>query len=166
MRVSTARAVLCTVATALATSLVLSGAAPPPRIPSDDQAIGHVLNRLGFGARPGDLERVRALGVNRYIDEQLHPERIADPDIDRRLAGLTTLKMSSRQIAEEFEIPQLQARRTARQAAAKNGDKDGEKREENPKPDPEMQRRANSPLVELSEQKILRAVYSTHQLQE
>ncbi len=166
MRIRTTRAVLCTVATALATSLVLSGApAPTSRIPNDDQTIGHVLNRLGFGARPGDVERVRAMGVDRYIDEQLHPERIGDPDVERRLAGLATLKMSSRQIAEEFEIPQLQARRTARQAAA-NGDKDGEKREENPRPDPEMQRRANSPLVELSEQKILRAIYSTHQLQE
>jgi hypothetical protein len=126
MRIRTTRAVLCTVATALATSLVLSGApAPTSRIPNDDQTLGHVLNRLGFGARPGDVERVRAMGVDRYIDEQLHPERIGDPDVERRLAGLTTLKMSSRQIAEEFEIPQLQARRTARQAAAKSGDKDG-----------------------------------------
>ena len=160
MRIRTTRAVLCTVALALATSLVPSGAPATPRLANDDQTIGHVLNRLGFGARPGDVERVRAMGVDRYIDEQLHPERIADPDVERRLAGLTTLKMSSRQIAEEFEIPQLQARRAARQSAAKNGDKDGEKREENPRPDPEMQRRANSPLIELSEQKILRAVYS------
>jgi uncharacterized protein (DUF1800 family) len=166
MRIRTTRAVLCTVALALATSLVLSGAPATARLANDDQTIGHVLNRLGFGARPGDVERVRAMGIERYIDEQLHPERIADQDVERRLAGLTTLKMSSRQIAEEFEIPQLQARRAARQSAAKNGDKDGEKREENPRPDPEMQRRANSPLIELSEQKILRAVYSTRQLQE
>jgi uncharacterized protein (DUF1800 family) len=105
------------------------------------------------------------MGVDRYIDEQLHPDRIADPDIERRLAGLTTLKMSSRQIAEEFEIPQVQARR-ARQAAAKNGPNDPDKPEAPPPPDPEMARRANGPLIELSEQKILRAVYSTRQLQE
>jgi uncharacterized protein (DUF1800 family) len=165
MRIRTTRAVLCTLAIALATSLVLSGAPAAPRISNDDRTIGHVLNRLGFGARPGDVERVRATGVERYIDEQLHPERIAEPDVERRLAGLTTLKMSSRQIAEQFEIPQIQARR-ARRAAAKSEDKDGDKPEAARRPDPEMQRRANGPLIELSEQKILRAVYSPRQLQE
>ena len=44
-----------------------------------DKAIVHVLNRIGFGPRPGDVERVRAIGLQRYIDQQLHPERIADP---------------------------------------------------------------------------------------
>src|SRR5215831_1690100 len=176
MRKSTIRAVLCNVGLVLGTTLILSGA-PPSRgsIPNDTKTVGHVLNRLGFGARPGDVERVRAEGVERYIDEQLHPERLADKDVESRLSGLTTLQMSSRQIAEQFEIPQLQARRAARQAAAKNDGKDGakngeqkdsEKAEPNPRPDPEMQRRANSPLIELSEQKVLRAVYSTRQLQE
>jgi uncharacterized protein (DUF1800 family) len=165
MRIRTTRAVLCTLAIALATSLVLSGAPAAPRISNDDRTIGHVLNRLGFGARPGDVERVRTIGVERYIDEQLHPERIAEPDVERRLAGLPTLKMSSRQIAEQFEIPQIQARR-ARRAAAKSEDKDGDKPEAAPRPDPETQRRANGPLIELSEQKILRAVYSPRQLQE
>jgi uncharacterized protein (DUF1800 family) len=176
MRKSTIRAVLCNagsiLAAVLATSLVLSGTpAPSGPIPNDARTIGHVLNRLGFGARPGDVERVRAEGVDRYIDEQLHPERLSDRDVESRLAGLTTLQMSSRQIAEQFEIPQLQARRAARRAAAKNDGQDGEKKdseraEPNPRPDPEMQRRANSPLIELSEQKVLRAVYSPRQLQE
>jgi uncharacterized protein (DUF1800 family) len=166
MRTSTIRAVLCNAGFVAATTLVLSGAPAGSAHPNDDRTIGHVLNRLGFGARPGDIERVRAAGLDRYIDEQLHPERLDDPDVDRRLAGLTTLKMSSRQIAEEFEIPQLQARRAARQAAGKNGDKDGDKPDDNPRPDPEMQRRANSPLIELSQQKLLRAAYSTRQLQE
>ena len=40
------------------------------------QTIVHVLNRIAFGPRPGDVERVQALGLQRYIDEQLHPERI------------------------------------------------------------------------------------------
>ena len=38
----------------------------------------HVLSRLAFGPRPGDVDRVAAMGVDRWIDEQLHPERIAD----------------------------------------------------------------------------------------
>ena len=51
-----------------------------PAIPSkpDDKTILHVLNRIGFGARPGDVDRVRQIGLAAYIDEQLHPERMPD----------------------------------------------------------------------------------------
>src|SRR5437899_8415870 len=45
---------------------------------TEDQRILHVLNRLGFGARPGDVERVRAMGVDNYISQQLYPEKIDD----------------------------------------------------------------------------------------
>ena len=45
---------------------------------SEGQRIGHVLNRLGFGARPGDVERVKAIGLDNYINQQLNPERIKD----------------------------------------------------------------------------------------
>jgi uncharacterized protein (DUF1800 family) len=171
MKASTVRVVLCSVGLLLGVTFVLSGApAAPASIPNDDKTIGHVLNRLGFGARPGDIERVRSIGIGRYIDEQLHPERVADRDVEGHLAGLSTLQMSSRQIADQFEIPQLKARRAARQASKNDGkdDKDTEKEKQdaNARPDPEMQRRANSPLIELSEQKVLRAVYSTRQLQE
>jgi len=48
----------------------------------DDKTIVHVLNRIGFGARPGDIDRVRQMGLQTYIDQQLHPEKIADSDID------------------------------------------------------------------------------------
>ena len=41
-----------------------------------DKQIVHVLNRLTFGARPGDASEVRRIGVERWIDLQLHPERI------------------------------------------------------------------------------------------
>jgi uncharacterized protein (DUF1800 family) len=45
---------------------------------SNDQ-ITHVLNRLSFGPRPGDIERVQAMGIWQYINEQLNPEQIPDP---------------------------------------------------------------------------------------
>src|SRR5438477_7580268 len=67
------------------------------------KTIAHVLNRVGFGARPGDIEKIRAFGpggIARYIDEQLHPERIPDSGIPPRIAALTTVTMSSREIAE------------------------------------------------------------------
>ena len=41
-----------------------------------------MLNRLTFGARPGDAEKVRAMGIDKWIDLQLHPERISDPAAD------------------------------------------------------------------------------------
>ena len=41
----------------------------------EEQRIVHVLNRLGFGARPGDVERVKAMGLDNYINQQLNPEK-------------------------------------------------------------------------------------------
>src|ERR1051325_10076269 len=52
---------------------------------SDDQRILHVLNRLGFGARPGDVERVKAMGVDKYIELQLSPGKIDDSASEARL---------------------------------------------------------------------------------
>jgi uncharacterized protein (DUF1800 family) len=67
----------------------------------------HALNRLTFGPRPGDLERVQAVGVDRWIDLQLHPEKIDDSALDARLAPLRTLRMDTREIVENFPPPQL-----------------------------------------------------------
>ena len=148
-------------ATLVAASLNVPSAAT---FPNDDKTIVSVLNRIGFGARPGDVERVRKIGLERYIDEQLHPSRISDPDVERRLANLTTLNLSSKQIAEQYEQPLLEARRERKQdAAAANSSAPPEK------PDPaqmQVQQRANGVIVELSEQKVLRAIYSDRQLQE
>src|SRR5688500_455137 len=70
-------------ATAAVTAVLAAGsavqAAPPP---ADDAAIVHVLNRIGFGAAPGDIERVRAEGLHTYIERQLEPERLPAPDLD------------------------------------------------------------------------------------
>ena len=89
--------------------------------PKDNFAIVHVLSRTGFGPRPGDLERVRAQGIQRYLDDQLHPERLSDAAMAARLAGLTTIGLSSRQIADQYELPQIQAR-LQRKANANNND--------------------------------------------
>src|ERR1051326_2779994 len=70
---------------------------------SDDQKRAvHALNRLTFGPRPGDVQKVMAVGVDRWIDEQLHPEKISDSGMEARLAPLRTLKMSSKELMEEF----------------------------------------------------------------
>src|SRR5437588_6089668 len=75
--------------------VVSAGSPSPPAAPKDDKAIVHALNRLAFGPRPGDVTAIREMGLARYIDRQLHPEKIADPAVDARLAGLTTIGMSS-----------------------------------------------------------------------
>jgi uncharacterized protein (DUF1800 family) len=139
-----------------------------------ERPITHVLNRVAFGPRPGDLEKVRAIGIHRYVDQQLHPERLADPEIGRLLESLTTIGMSSRDIAERFEAPMLQARR-ARRTAAANGSVPpgappgvpGAAAGLGPPPgrDPQMEP-ANRVMIELAEQKLLRAIYSERQLQE
>src|SRR5205807_5026265 len=55
---------------------------------TEDQKITHLLNRIGFGPRPGDVERVRALGIDRFIDQQLHPERLDDAAVEARLKNI------------------------------------------------------------------------------
>src|SRR5688500_8179247 len=91
-------------------------------IPNDDKTIVHVLNRIAFGPRQDDVAKVRAIGVQAYIEQQLHPERIPDTAMSARLAGFTTLDMSSRQIAETYALPAQAARRARQQAAARASD--------------------------------------------
>src|SRR5437899_4056158 len=139
---------------------ILAGAGRLPRaasVPGDDRTIGHVLNRIGFGPRPGDVARVRAIGVRSYIDQQLHPERIPDGAVTARLAGLRTLTMSSREIAEAYEMPQIEARRQRKEPLDSV---------QSPQLAQGKQQQANRVIVELGEQKMLRAVYSERQLQE
>jgi uncharacterized protein (DUF1800 family) len=76
-----------------------------------EDAVLHALNRLGFGPRPGDLERVKQMGLQRWIDQQLHPESIDDSALAARLARFSTLKMSSAKLLDEFPQPQVAARR-------------------------------------------------------
>jgi uncharacterized protein (DUF1800 family) len=62
----------------------------------------HALNRLTFGPRPGDVQRVMAIGVDQWIDLQLHPERIDDSALNARLQPFRTLRMSTKELAENF----------------------------------------------------------------
>lgn len=144
-------------------------AAPFPNDAQRDktgQTIVHVLNRIGFGPRPGDAETVRAMGVQAYIDQQLHPERIPDAPMEARLAGFSTLQLSSREIAQQFELPALQARRDRKQAAGSQADSAQPLEPLERKMPNALQQQANRVMVELGEQKMLRAIYSERQLQE
>jgi len=82
---------------------------------SQEQRIIHVLNRLGFGARPGDVERVKALGLEHYINQQLDPEKIADTVAENKIKDLTVLNMPAAELYAKYPQPgqllrQLKAR--------------------------------------------------------
>jgi uncharacterized protein (DUF1800 family) len=189
--------------------LLLSACATNPRTVSlprrvqdrDSRVILHVLNRLGFGARPEDVARVSAIGVRGYIEQQLHPASVSDTALEARLANFSTLRDSSYQFAREYYPAVIQARKELaalttlqRPAAAA------------PRPaaaaaivplllrgrtlpiaavslegqmpmrvlgqgtvTPEelrMQRHNQQTLAEMQQAKLLRAVYSEHQLEE
>src|SRR5215510_5642486 len=82
---------------------------------TEEQRIVHVLNRLGFGARPGDVERVKAMGLENYINQQLSPEKIDDSIAENKVKDLSVLSMTTAEIYEKYPQPgqllrQLQAR--------------------------------------------------------
>ncbi len=67
----------------------------------------HALNRLTFGPRPGDVDHVLAMGVDKWIEEQLHPDKLDDKALDVRLAPFRTLRMNTRELVENFPPPQV-----------------------------------------------------------
>jgi uncharacterized protein (DUF1800 family) len=77
----------------------------------DTQTIVHVLNRIGFGPRAGDVERVQTMGLAAYIDAQLHPEKIDDGAMQARLAEFTTLEMSAYELSQKYFVPAQQLQR-------------------------------------------------------
>jgi uncharacterized protein (DUF1800 family) len=145
---------------------------------TEDQAIAHALNRLAYGPRPGDVERIRQMGLAKWIDVQLDPDSINDSALDKRLEKYPTLKMSSKQLVETY--PQ------ANQAAKKEGltkqeyqDEMKEKRQDamaqmmnssdgNSDRGEQQFAKVQGPnriIAELSMAKLDRAVYSDRQLE-
>ena len=71
-----------------------------------DKQIVHVLNRLTFGPRPGDVAEVRRVGIEKWIDQQLHPERISEnPILEAKLKPLGSLELATWQILEKYQAP-------------------------------------------------------------
>jgi len=70
--------------------------------PAARDPIRHLLNRITFGPRPGDLEQVRALGAAEFIEQQLNPEQIDDSVLVDRLAGIKTLNMDTPDLLRDF----------------------------------------------------------------
>ncbi len=76
-------------------------AARPAYHPSQiegDERIFHALNRFTFGPRPGDPEAVRALGLDRWFEQQLHPAAIDEPELKARLAQYPAMQLTSEEL--------------------------------------------------------------------
>lgn len=156
-------------------------AAPPTTdgtpLSADRQTI-HVLNRLAFGPRPGDLERVRQMGIERWIDTQLHPDAINDAAVDSKLARLTmlTLPLDKLTIAYTADtanfIKELMKRNKAKKQNAANNAPAGrmkpqqERLLEMIKENGFGQRASVEAVGQLQVAKIVRACESNRQLQE
>ena len=83
-----------------------------------DEAILHALNRLAYGPRPGDLERIKQMGLAKWIDQQLNPSSIDDKALDARLEDYPTLKMSTEKLIAEYPQPKQQEKQAAKRAEA------------------------------------------------
>jgi uncharacterized protein (DUF1800 family) len=167
--------------------------APAKSLTEEQKAI-HLLNRIAFGPRPGDVERVRQMGWERYLEEQLHPERIADQVAEQKLQAIPSIHLTSAQLAEGYYPPPQLIQQLTREYQAKQ--KRNAPRDESETMTPPGQMRPGQPgapegddqaqmrreiqvalrergykpaqqaIAELQQAKILRAVYSERQLQE
>ena len=156
---------------------------------TEGQKILHVLNRLGFGARPGDVAKVKAMGLQKYIDQQLNPSSIPDPVAEAKVKGLDIFGMSTAELFAKYPNPgallkQLEGGKAAQanaqnqknaQAAAAgavdpNDMTDAQKKERRDKIQELYAKYDLKPAGQIVPQivanRILRDVYSERQLQE
>ncbi|HXJ79838.1 MAG TPA: DUF1800 domain-containing protein [Candidatus Methylomirabilis sp.] len=124
---------------------------------TEDQRILHVLNRLGYGPRPGDLERVKRMGLAAYIERQLDPGSIPDSTTDQALAEYRTLTLSAAVLVHEY--PRLPPEVQRKSASGEMSPRDVA--EAYP-----PERRAYRILTEMQAAKLTRAVLSERQLEE
>jgi uncharacterized protein (DUF1800 family) len=162
-------ALVLSLALAAAAAALGAQTAPLPAT-EEDALIVHALNRLGYGPRPGDVDRVRSLGLDKWIDAQLHPERIADPAVTARLAALPTLRLSTGDLTARYELPrearkEIQARRAELAEASEEQMREA-RRDFMQKYRDRMDGTPQQVVQELQSAKILRAVYSERQLDE
>ena len=157
---------------------------------TEDQKVLHVLNRLGFGPRPGDVERVKAFGLQKYIEQQLNPAAVDDAAAEAKVRNLEVFNMSTAEVFAKYPNPgallrrleggrQAQANANARAngsdamtpaAAAPVAMTEADRRERQRKLQ-ELYREydlrpAGQLMPQIVSNRVLRAVYSERQLQE
>jgi uncharacterized protein (DUF1800 family) len=142
-----------------------------PREQTADQQVQHVLDRMGFGPRPRDVARVRAIGVDEWIALQLSPERIDDRATDSLVASaFETYHASTRELVSLAQANQRALRERARMTAPQ-GDSLNRRalRAVALRDAPELRerlRRARRVVGDVQAVKLARAVSSERQLEE
>jgi len=138
----------------LAALFVAAFAAPGAALAAgdSDQQIIHILNRIAFGPTVAEVAHVKEIGIDRYIEEQLHPETIPDPaQLTERLNGLDTLKLDASQLFIEYG-PILPIMNGGVKAT--------------PEEQKARRQRANIIVQQAQDARVWRALYSRRQLQE
>ncbi len=103
----------------------------------------HVLRRLTFGPRPGDLAQITRVGWRAWVERQLEPESIPDRELERRLADFDALRMSNRELIDHYRA---------------------KPRDDSPAEAKRVARLRRVPIQQLEEATLLRAIYSERQL--
>lgn len=151
---------------------VTLSAVPPA---ADRDAIVHALNRLGYGPRPGDVDRVAAMGLEAYIEQQLYPERIEDAAAQQRLAAYSTIGLTTAQLWKDYFGPAETIRRAEQQAAARTAATDPQMMTPPPATPPQQnvspefraaRQKEQQVLQDLMQARMIRAVMSERQLEE
>jgi uncharacterized protein (DUF1800 family) len=93
-----------------------------------DEAILHALNRLAYGPRPGDIERVRQMGLAKWIEQQLNPNSLDDKAVEARIADYPTLRMSTASLIEQYPQPKPAQVQAVKQAQAQQKGADSQSR--------------------------------------
>lgn len=131
-------------------------------VEGDDVAtarIRHLLRRATFGPRPGDVEEVRKMGIEAWLDRQLEPEMIPDPEVDKRLEDFESLNLSTTEYLEMM--------RKGMAGADSGPPKEGEDRIEKARRRlAQRNRLRNIAFREVPQAILLKAVYSERQLQQ
>jgi uncharacterized protein (DUF1800 family) len=130
----------------------------------------HALNRLGFGPRPGDVDRILRIGVQTWIAEQLHPERISDSLAVSKLSGFPTLSMSTADLFDTFQRPLRDARQARKRELEGKGNSaagiDSPEEVEKMRAMIPPEKRPRRIIEDLAAARVLRAAYSDRQLNE
>jgi uncharacterized protein (DUF1800 family) len=161
-----------TAASAAPVAALPSAADVAVREQTADQQIRQALAHLTFGAQPGDFDRVRTTGVDRWIAEQLDPARIVDRATDQWLAGFRTLSMSAAELVRDYPPPQsvLAQRRREQASSAARFDSSARPLSQLDAADSaalrDARRHAQQVLDEVQIAKVGRALTSGRQLQE
>jgi uncharacterized protein (DUF1800 family) len=150
-------------------ALVMSLAAQPSSplaaqsLSPRDSAL-HALNRLAYGPRPGDVDRVAAMGTLRWIDQQLAPDRLDDHALALRERGFPLLAMSRDDLARAYLDAQRARRERQRDAGADSTMRPGLNADATDQTPAAL--RARRLAGELQQLAVMRAAVSERQLQE